>query len=55
MDAMMFGPQMNPQAFNLNAGGMMIGMDYRISERFSFGAEINVSRGYNPFNPYMKS
>jgi hypothetical protein len=45
--------QMNPQAFNLNAGGMMMGLDYRISENFSVGAEINVSRGQSPFNMYQ--
>jgi hypothetical protein len=44
--------QMNPQAFNLNAGGMMMGLDYRITDNFSFGAEINISRGQNPFNMY---
>jgi hypothetical protein len=57
MNAMMFGsqmgPQMNPQAFNMNAGGVMVGLDYRITEKISFGAEINLSRGPNPFNPYM--
>lgn len=46
-------PQMNPQAFNLNPRGMMMGFDYRISERFSFGAQVNVSQGYNPFNPFF--
>jgi hypothetical protein len=44
--------QMNPQAFNLNAGGMMMGMEYRITENLRFGAEVNVSRGHNPFNMY---
>jgi hypothetical protein len=44
--------QMNPQALNLNAGGMMMGMEYRITDNLRFGAEINVSRGQNPFNPY---
>ncbi len=47
----MYG-QMNPQAFDMNARGMMMGMEYRITENLSFGAEVGVSRGYNPFNPY---
>ena len=45
-------PQVNPQAFNLNPRGMMMGFDYRITESFSFGAQINVSQGHNPFNPF---
>jgi hypothetical protein len=44
--------QMNPQAFDLNARGMMMGMDLRITENLRFGAEVSISRGYNPFNPY---
>ncbi|MFN3554997.1 MAG: hypothetical protein ACK4VN_03430 [Bacteroidales bacterium] len=48
----MFQPQMNPQAFDMNARGMMMGMDYRITDNLRFGAEINISRGYNPFLPY---
>lgn len=43
--------RMNPQAFDTNPRGMVFGFDYRVTENFSFGAEINVSRGYNPFNP----
>ncbi len=52
MDQMMFGPQMNPQAFDMNPRGMMMGMEYRITENLRFGAEVSVSQGYNPFNPY---
>jgi hypothetical protein len=44
--------QMNPQAFDLNARGMMMGMDLRITENLRFGAEVSFSRGNNPFNPY---
>ena len=44
--------QMNPQAFNLNAGGMVMGMEYRISDNLKFGAQINVSRGHNPFQTH---
>ncbi len=55
MGAMMFNDfpgQMNPQAFNMNASGMVMGLDYKISEKFSIGAGVNISNGYNPFNPY---
>ncbi len=48
----MMHDQMNPQAFDLNARGMMMGMELRITENLRFGAEVNVSRGSNPFNPY---
>lgn len=49
----MFQPQMNPQAFNLNAHGMMIGMDYRITENLSVGAEVRMSQGGSFHNPFM--
>ncbi len=42
---------MNPQAFDTSPRGGMFGFDYRITENFRFGAEFNVSSGYNPFNP----
>ncbi len=51
---MMFAPTMNPQAFDVNPRGMMMGMEYKITENLRFGAEINISQGYNPFNPYMQ-
>ncbi len=46
--------QMNPQAFDMNARGMMMGMDLRITENLRFGAEVSFSRGHNPFNPYSR-
>ncbi len=52
---MMFAPAMNPQAFDTNPRGMMMGMEYKITDNLRFGAQINVSQGYNPFNPYMQS
>ncbi len=55
LNDMLTGPQMNPQAFNMNAGGIMMGLDYKITENLRFGAEINVSRGTDPFNPYMNN
>ncbi len=48
-------PQMNSQAFNNNARGMMLGMDYQINDKMSFGAEVNISTGHNPFNPYSSN
>jgi hypothetical protein len=50
---MISGPQMNPNAFNLDAGGLMLGMEYKVTEKFSFGAEINVIKNGNPFMPYQ--
>ncbi|MEE4178458.1 MAG: hypothetical protein V2I46_13210 [Bacteroides sp.] len=47
-----FQPNMNNQAFNLNPRGVMMGFDYKISENFRFGAQFNVSQGYNPYNPF---
>lgn len=45
-------PQMNQQALNMSPRGMMVGFDYRVTENFRFGAQLNVSQGYNPFNPF---
>lgn len=53
LNQMMFQPEMNPQAFNRNAHGMMIGVDYRITENFSFGAEVRMSQGGGYHNPFM--
>jgi len=47
-----FQNQMNPQAFNNNARGMMMGVDYKITDNLRFGAEVNISNGQNPFSPY---
>lgn len=46
-----FDVQMNPQAFSMGGKGMMLGMDYRITESLHFGAQVRMSSGYNPFNP----
>lgn len=43
---------MSPQAFNMNAHGANLGFDYRVTENFRFGAEVSVSSGYNPLNPF---
>jgi hypothetical protein len=42
---------MNPMAMNTNFHGANFGFDYRVTENFSFGAQFNVSSGYNPYNP----
>lgn len=48
--------QMNSQAFNLNAKGMVMGFDYKINDNMRFGAEINFRSGHSPYsyqyNPY---
>lgn len=41
---------MNPMAINTNYQGANFGFDYRVTENFSFGAQLNVSSGYNPYN-----
>ena len=46
---------MNPQAFDTTPRGGMFGFDYRVSESFRFGAEVRVSTGYNPLNPFYNS
>ncbi|MFO7873941.1 MAG: hypothetical protein R6U62_05620 [Bacteroidales bacterium] len=37
--------------YQQNPKGMMLGFDYKVTENFRFGAEINVSGGQNPFSP----
>ncbi len=44
-------PVMNPYAVRQNPQGMMLGFDYKVTENFRFGAEVNVSTGYNPYAP----
>ncbi len=46
--------QMNPMAFDTNPRGMMFGFDYKVTDNFRFGAEINMSSGVNPFNPLQQ-
>jgi hypothetical protein len=43
------GWEMNHQAFDLQSRGMMFGFDYQINDHIRFGAELNLSTGYNPF------
>ncbi len=48
--------QMNQKAFDLNAKGMIMGFDYRISNNMRIGAEFNFRSGHSPsfyqFSPY---
>ncbi len=44
-------PVMNPHAVSQSPQGMMLGFDYQVTENFRFGAEVNVSSGYNPYAP----
>ena len=44
-------PAMNAQATGHNPQGMMLGFDYKVTENLRFGAEVNVSTGYNPYTP----
>jgi hypothetical protein len=48
----LFQQQMNPQAFNMQGRGMMVGFDYQVSEGFSVGAQVRMSGGYNQFNQF---
>lgn len=34
-----------------NPHGMMLGLDYRVTENLRFGFEVSTSRGYNPYMP----
>jgi len=42
---------MNPMAFDMRSHGATFGFDYRVSENFSFGAQLNMSSGANPYHP----
>ncbi len=48
--------EMNPEAFNFNAKGMIMGFDYKISDKMRIGAEFNFRSGHSPyyyhFSPY---
>ena len=46
---------MNPMAMPSNFHGANFGFDYRVSGNFSFGAQINVSSGYNPLHPFYNN
>ncbi len=39
---------MNPYAMNQNPRGMMLGLDYRVTENLRFGVEVSASSGMSP-------
>mgnify|MGYP006279052103 CR=1 FL=1 len=42
--------QIHPQAFNFDAYGMQMRMEYKISENAKIDAQFNFNKGYSPFN-----
>ncbi len=45
--------QSSNMMFNNNdIKGIMLGLDYKITDNIRFGAEINFNSGYNPFSPF---
>ena len=47
-----FQQQVHPQAFNFDAYGGSVRMQYQISENAKIDARFNYQKGTNPFNPY---
>ena len=45
-------PNINPRALNLDNGGVAVGFDYKVSEKFHIGAEVSIHKGNTPYNPY---
>ncbi len=41
----------NQQGFQQNPRGMMLGLDYKVSENVRFGAEVGFSKGFDPYAP----
>lgn len=50
--ALFMNQNMNSMFGSGDIKGMMLGLDYKFSENFRFGAEINFSSGYNPMSPF---
>ncbi len=36
-----------------NPQGVMLGLDYKVTENFRFGFEVSTTRGYNPYAPFI--
>jgi hypothetical protein len=59
--SVMPGLSVNPAAFEFLNQGMAVGFDYKISDKFSFGAGIQMMQTNNPWggsylnNPYQRS
>ncbi len=45
-------PKINPRALDMDGGGVSVGFNYKITENLHFGAEVGVSNGNSPYNPY---
>lgn len=43
--------QFSQHGFQQNPRGMMLGLDYKVSENVRFGAEIGFSKGFDPYSP----
>jgi long-subunit fatty acid transport protein len=48
-------PGLNPQTYNLNNYGVSGGFWYKINDKASIGAQVQISRGSMPFNPYRSN
>ena len=46
-------PNINPRALDLDNGGVAVGFNYKVSEKFQFGAEVSINKGNTPYNPYL--
>jgi hypothetical protein len=42
---------MNPYPFDNNPRGMMLGLDYKVTENLRFGFEVSASSGMSPMSP----
>ncbi len=42
---------MNPYAMSHNPRGMMLGLDYKVTENLRFGVEVSASSGVSPMTP----
>lgn len=40
---------MNPAVYNMDYHNASVGINYRITDNFNFGAHVNVREGYNPY------
>lgn len=45
-------PNVDPRAMGLDNGGVAVGFDYKVTDKFHIGAEVSINKGNNPYNPY---
>ncbi len=48
-------PGLDPQTYNLNNYGVSGGFWYKVNDKASIGAQVQISRGNSPFNPYQNN